>query len=133
VTQLLRAFMALVLSISATVEAHEPAERVAETVGPPAPTDPPTSTLTPTGRCAQWETTALDSGWPIDEWPTVDRVMWCESRCSPTARNRSGASGLMQIMPMWWRGRNPYEPATNLTMALEVRRAQGWRAWSCYR
>jgi hypothetical protein len=33
---------------------------------------------------------------------------------------------------MWWRGRDPLDPATNLTMALEVHGAQGWHAWSCY-
>jgi hypothetical protein len=95
--------------------------------------DPPPTIADPPGPCGQWYSTALDVGWDAGEWPTISRVMWCESQCKPGARNRSGASGLMQIMPMWWHGRDPLDPATNLTMALEVRRAQGWRAWSCYR
>jgi hypothetical protein len=118
------AVVLMALSLTATA----PAVRVAETLGPSTVT---TAELVPTGRCAQWEQTALDAGWPLEQWPTIDRVMWCESNCQPGAHNRSGASGLMQIMPGWWHGRDPYDPAVNLTMALEVHAAQGWRAWSC--
>jgi hypothetical protein len=100
-------------------------------VGPP-PTDPPVSTVAPTGRCPQWEQTAIDAGFDINDWPTLDRILWCESNCQPGAHNRSGASGLAQIMPMHWHGRDPYDPATNLAMAKEVHDQQGWRAWSCY-
>jgi hypothetical protein len=91
---------------------------------------PPPTTIT-AGPCGQWADTATAAGWAAGEWPTVARVMWCESRCQPTARNRSGAAGLMEVMPGWWGGRDPYDPAANLTMALEVWHAQGWRAWSC--
>lgn len=111
--------------------ASAPAGRVATvehgTVVAPAPSWP----VMP-GPCAEWAPVAFDVGWPVDQWPVMSRVMWCESHCEPWAHNRSGASGLMQIMPMWWKGRDPYDPATNLLMALEVRQAQGWRAWSCY-
>jgi hypothetical protein len=115
--------VALVLGVGTA-----PAARVAETV----PVGTTTTTLDASGRCAQWEGLALDAGWTLDQWPTVDRIMWCESKCEPWAHNRSGASGLMQVMPMWWHGRDPFDPATNLAMALEIRQAQGWRAWSCY-
>lgn len=128
VTALLHAIVAALMSLAA-VSAAQPATRVAETVGPTALTEPP---LVPTGRCAEWEQTALDAGWTAAQWPTVDRVMWCESRCNAGARNHSGASGLMQIMPMHWHGGDPLDPATNLTMALDVYASQGWRAWSCY-
>lgn len=128
-TAILRAFVALALSIQ-SVAAGQPATRVAETVGPPAPTDPP---FVPTGRCAQWEQTALDVGWTAAQWPTADRVMWCESRCNPGARNRSGAVGLMQVLSHWFApGDDPTDPATNLRVALDVWQRQGWRAWSCY-
>jgi len=93
----------------------------------PAPDPPQVS-----GPCSQWAATAFAVGWPVDQWPTISRAMWCEPRCDPAARNRSGAAGLMQVMPMWWHGRDPTDPATNLTMAVEVWHAQGWRAWSCY-
>jgi len=84
------------------------------------------------GPCGQWYATASSVGWADEQWPTVARIMACESGCDPGAHNRSGASGLLQIMPGWWAGRDPYDPTTNLTMGLEVFRAQGWHAWSCH-
>ena len=115
------ALVALLTALAPATVTHEPA------------TSPTTVLEAPYGsRCGEWYSTALAAGWAPDEWPTVDRVMWCESRCNPAAYNRSGASGLMQVMPMHWRGRDPFDPATNLTMALEVHNRQGWRAWSCY-
>lgn len=84
-------------------------------------------------RCPEWWPAALEAGWPPAEMPTLDRVMWCESRCSPAAYNRSSASGLMQVLARYFpAGADPLEPATNLAVALEVWEAQGWRAWSCW-
>lgn len=114
-----------ILAASATAPA---VRTTTETMAPPPITWP-----TEYGPCAEWAPVAFSVGWDPEEWPTISRVMWCESRCDPRARNRSGASGLMQVLPMWWHGRDPFDPATNLTIALEVRRLQGWRAWSCYR
>jgi hypothetical protein len=119
----LPAIVSLALALcGAPVEASAPAVRV---------TPPTTSSVPAWAHCPDWWPVALEVGWPADQLPTVDRVMWCESRCQPAARNRSGASGLMQIMPGWWHGRDPYDPAVNLAMALEVHNAQGWQAWSC--
>lgn len=100
-------------------------------------TPPPDTTPAPVwpempGPCSEWAPMAFGVGWPVHEWPTLSRVMWCESRCNPAARNPSGASGLLQVMPMHWAGRDPFDPAANLTMGLEVHERQGWRAWSCY-
>ncbi len=108
----------------------QPAQRVvvAAQVQPP----PPTLYVDPGASCGPWWELAVSVGWPEGELPTLDRVMWCESRCDPSAHNRSGASGLMQVMPMWHKGRDPFDPQTNLAMALEVWSRQGWRAWSCY-
>src|SRR5262245_822401 len=108
----------------------QPAVRVETTV--PVGTTMAPITAPANSRCAEWFTTALDAGFDETQWPTVDRVMWCESKCTPGAHNPSGASGLMQIMPMWWHGRDPYDPAVNLTMAKEIFDIQGWRAWSCF-
>lgn len=129
-TAIIHALVALALSVAAGVQATQPAARVAETVGPPATTV--IDAYQPSGHCTEWAETAFAVGWPTDQWPSISRVMWCESKCQPGAHNQSGASGLMQIMPGWWDGRDPYDPATNLTMALEVHDRQGWRAWSCY-
>jgi len=122
--------LAIVRSFVAAAVALVPATRavVAEQVQPP----PPVVIVPETASCGLWWPLAVEVGWPAEELPTVDRVMWCESNCEPSARNRSGASGLMQVMPMWHHGRDPFDPATNLAMALEVWHLQGWRAWSCY-
>src|SRR5262245_49645708 len=53
------------------------------------------------GRCAEWRDTALSVGWTENDWPTLNRIMYRESRCQPDARHRGGATGLLQIMPMW--------------------------------
>jgi hypothetical protein len=130
VTTIIRLLVGVALSVSSHVNATQPAVRVAETVGPPAPTDPPAPVG---GKCAEWADLAFSVGWPQDEWPTIDRVMWCESRCSPTAYNRSTSSGLMQVLRRYFGpGEDPLDPSTNLAVALRVWRAQGWRAWSCY-
>jgi len=93
--------------------------------------------LTAGRSCAQWFDLAVEQGWPLEQWPTMARVMWGESRCDPDAYNRSGATGLMQVMPMWADdcGGAPadlYDPAFNLACALHVHEAQGWTAWSAY-
>jgi hypothetical protein len=97
-----------------------------------APAVRDTTPTPPDGPCNEWYTTAAAAGWPDTDWPTLAAVMFCESRCDPAARNPSGASGLLQIMPGWWRGRDPFDPATNLAIGREVHDTQGWRAWSCY-
>jgi len=122
------ALVALVLRPFAV--GYQPAVRVAVTVQvappPPAGVDVPDS-----ARCGQWWDLALEVGWPADVLPDVDRVMWCESMCEPDAHNPSGAAGLLQLMPMHWHGRDPYDPAVNLSIALDLWRDQGWHPWSC--
>jgi len=63
----------------------------------------------------------------IDQWSNngypqyaqlAVRVMRCESGLNPNARNRSGAAGLAQLMPVHWRKKfNPYDPAKNIEKA----------------
>ena len=103
---------------------------------------PPPAPITPTsgnarGRCAQWYDEAMAAGFSDDQWPTVDRIMYRESMCQPGAYNRSGASGLMQIMPMWaddcgGSRQDLFDPAFNLRCAVHVKNVQGWDAWSTY-
>jgi hypothetical protein len=88
-----------------------------------------------TGRCAEWYPTARAAGFTAAQWPTVARIMYRESRCMPGAYNRSGATGLMQIMPMWARscGGTPsslFDAAFNLRCAVHILRVQGWGAWA---
>lgn len=92
---------------------------------------PTTASAEYEGPCAEWGALAIEAGWQPDQWPRLSDVMWCESRCDPGAHNRSGASGLLQIMPFWWKGRDAFDPFVNLSMGAEIYAIQGWRAWSC--
>jgi len=91
-----------------------------------------------TGACAEWYGTAISAGWSSADWPTVDRIMYAESRCQAGAYNgASGVTGLMQIMPFWAEdcGGSPgdlYDPWFNLACALHVKSVQGWGAWVTY-
>lgn len=111
---------AAVVLLLAPVTAAAPAVR--ETV-PTAPAD---------SSCPQWYGLALEVGWSPEDWQTLDALLWCESRCDEHAYNASGATGLLQLMPFWHKGRDAYDARTNLTIALDVKALQGWRAWSCY-
>jgi hypothetical protein len=58
--------------------------------------------------CPQWWTLAIDAGWTLDLLPTLDYVMWRESRCLPdqhnTTLNKDGSSdmGLTQVNDRSW-------------------------------
>lgn len=75
-------------------------------LGQPIPT---TTTTLPPGKCAEWFPLAIEVGWPDSEWPTLDRVLWRESRCLPTAHNESdprhgsqwGSVSLLQLNSFW--------------------------------
>lgn len=117
----------LVSSLLAPLDASVRASREV-----PLQADAPPVTAAYGGHCAEWAGPALEAGWAADQLPELlDVIMWCESKCRPEAHNPSGASGLLQIMPFWSKGRDLFDPATNLTVGLEVYRAQGWRAWQC--
>ena len=117
----------LVSSLLAPLEASTGAARD----GPVGSTLAPASTDYD-GRCSEWAPAALDAGWREDQLPELlGVIMWCESKCHPDAHNPSGASGLLQIMPFWAKGRDLFDPAINLAVGLEVYAAQGWRAWQC--
>ena len=58
--------------------------------------------------CPQWWPLAIDAGWTPDLLPTLDYVMWRESRCLPdqhnTTLNKDGSSdmGLTQVNDRSW-------------------------------
>jgi hypothetical protein len=96
---------------------------------------PPTSSGS--GRCGQYHDMAISAGFSEADWSTVDRLMWRESGCNPGAYNRSGASGLMQIMKMWADdcGGTPsdlFNAWFNLRCAVHIKNISGWNAWSTY-
>jgi soluble lytic murein transglycosylase-like protein len=73
-----------------------------------------------------------------DDVERVICLMESESGGNPNARNQSsGASGLMQVMPGWADlfGYTPddlFDPTVNLWIASQIRRDQGWAAWTPY-
>lgn len=48
-------------------------------------------------KCPEWWDTALAMGWPADTLPTLDRIMWNESRCTPDVVSSTKDYGLAQI------------------------------------
>ena len=54
----------------------------------------------------------------------AERIVWCESRGNPNARNSSGAVGLFQILG------GSVDPVANVARAYEMYRARGWQPWT---
>lgn len=161
----LSAFTAFALVLAVNVPDRQPAtvttttEHVPETYPattttslPPPPSSTTTSTTTTTFPPGDWQcpdairlAAAL---WPADELPTVDRVVWRESRCQPDAENlsyltggRDYSLGLFQInvLGSLWEDRaarcsltSPvelYDAATNVQCAHVLWLRSGWAPW----
>jgi hypothetical protein len=82
---------------------------------------------------------AMKRVWPQSEWAWGERIMWRESRHTPTARNASGASGCWQIMlPLHSRrfyavGCNPSQwtdPLCNAKVAYSLFQEVGRSPWN---
>lgn len=71
------------------------------------------------------------SPWPQELWPTVERIILCESSGNPGAVSPAGYAGLMQVAP-WLHGTVPADPVAQLAQAYGVYLRQGWGAWGCY-
>ncbi len=93
---------------------------------------------TPDTPCSQWYWYAIEAGWTHELWMSfVSYVMPRESNCDPGAYNPSGASGLLQIMPMWaddcgTTREGLFDPLTNLRCGLYIHAVQGKNAWSTW-
>jgi hypothetical protein len=160
--------MLTLTACNATEPATAPEVPMRQYVAAQAISEPPATTTTtttttvpePTGRCAQWQHTAIAAGWTEDQWERLDYVLWRESRCLPDVHNdtdpNSGSYGLAQINGFWCRPSryNPsgwlqeqgllstctdlYDPATNLAAARAVwdyaeARGCGWSPWATRR
>ncbi|MBG01035.1 MAG: hypothetical protein CL470_02045 [Acidimicrobiaceae bacterium] len=120
----------------------------------PIPTPIPTPTPRPTPITAeaiyepeveQWRipvVEALQQYGLEEEEKTFMRVLWCESRGDPNAKNpESGASGLMQHIPSYWddrataagfHGASPFDPIANIYASVWLLDVGGWSHWECY-
>jgi hypothetical protein len=91
-----------------------PSSSAAPSLPPTVPIVLPTTTSTtttsivpipPAARCAQWWQLATEVGFSESLLPTLDRIIYRESRCDPTQHNAAdpngGSNGLTQINRFW--------------------------------
>ena len=90
--------------------------------------------ISASARCPQWWQTAVDAGWRESLLPTLDYLMWRESRCNPDQHNtddpNGGSRGLVQVNGFWtpWlasrgivkRSEGLFGPYRNLRSALAI-------------
>ena len=93
--------------------------------------------------CNRYVDLARQVGWPKSERANLARIMWRESRCTPTAHNAldpwGGSYGLLQIngSNVGWATRNGWitsrtdltDARRNLRVGLELWKLYGWRPW----
>lgn len=94
-------------------------------------------------NCKRYVDLARQIGWPKSQRANLARIMWRESRCTPTAHNLrdpwGGSYGLLQIngSNVGWAIRNTWidsrtdltDPKKNLKVGLELWKLYGWRPW----
>lgn len=82
-----------------TITAAVPA--IPDGLGYQAPTT--TTTLVPdSALCGMWWVTATVAGWDVDDLPTLDRVLYNESRCISGLESSTGDVGLAQLNVATW-------------------------------
>ena len=116
---------------------HRPTRRTTTT----SSTTPP---VPASARCPGIWGQARTAGWPEWALPTVDYLVWRESRCTPTARSTTRDTGLLQINDVhlgWLADHGISQPAltnpeTNLRagwlLYLQAERmfGCGWQPWT---
>lgn len=83
-----------------------------------------TATRSPSGACGGWEGLIGAYAWDVGR---ACRVMMCESRGNPAARNASGHNGLFQVAS------GPTDPAANVRQAFSMYQSRGWQPWAASR
>lgn len=80
-------------------------------------------------RCGDWWQMAVEVGWPTEWLPTLDDIMWRESRCQAEVRSSTYDYGILQLN---WGAHGArltakgvtkgmlYDPRTNLTEGLWI-------------
>lgn len=138
-----RILFLLLLCTSCTAQTIKPVPTIYQpditstTTSTTSTTTTTTTTVVRTGKCAQWHELALSVGWPEEELPTLDKVMWRESRCTPDAYS-NGNHGLTQLNNIhrvwieelgWTFPDDLYDPAKNLRFAYLLWADDGWKHW----
>jgi hypothetical protein len=75
------------------------------------------------GACSGWLDLVDDHPWDV---ATACRILWCESRGDPNARNGRHV-GLFQIAD------GPADPAANVALAASMWSRRGWQPWDASR
>ena len=139
------AFLASVLVVGASKTLSEaptsPVETSTTVQAVTLPSEPSTTTTTvpisADAKCPQWWPLAVQVGWPIEELPMLDRIMWRESRCLPDAWNGHDA-GLTQINQIhrefvavmgWSWPEDMFNPELSLRFTLKLWQGKGWQPW----
>lgn len=71
------------------------------------------------------------SPWPQELWPTVERIVRCESSGNTAAVGPLGHQGLLQADGSL-HGAVPGDAIGQLTQGYSIYQKQGWGAWECY-
>jgi len=97
------------------------------------------------GKCGEYHDLALAVGWTEEEWPTLSRIMFRESRCEPDACSKSDSNlkcrdaGLVQINQIHrdWLSEmgfafpdDLFDPMNNLLFARRLYETSGWKPWA---
>jgi len=121
----------------------QPGVQITTTLNSVVPVTVAPTTTVPKG-CAQYVADAITAGWPADQAPMLARVMFRESRCTPTAYNgkdmAGGSYGLMQINGQhksWLIEQgfitsldDLFVPSVNLRVSAHLYSMVGWSAWA---
>lgn len=115
---------------------------------------PPPTVPQQNWQCPDAVEMAVLVGWPVEELPTLDRVVFRESTCNPGSHNPSdpatGSYGLMQVNGFWcttnkynpdpagWLGArgvldecsDMFDPRVGLYAGLLIWQRSGWSPWS---
>lgn len=86
----------------------------------------------PPGKCWRFFHIALDAGWTKEDWRTLDRVIYRESRCQPTACSKPDRPdlrkcrdwGLTQINDYSWK-----RTVRQLGLEVEMLADPFWNLW----
>lgn len=90
------------------------------------------------GPCGEWHDLAIQVGWKEEDWPMLGTILRRESNCQPEVFNGADA-GLTQINQIhkqwladfgWSHPDDMLDPEKNLTFALYLYEASGWKPWS---
>ena len=88
------------------------------------------------GQCGEWYDLAISVGWSPSDWETLSRVMFRESRCTPSADSGPdhGLTQINRVHSDWLTQMGlshdlMFDPELNLRFALMLYTSSGWRPW----